>query len=59
MLYSNDDWGLSQYDATVQRCDELGATLTAAETYISGTTKDFTPMLSKIMQSNPECIYLC
>ena len=59
MLYSNDDWGLSQLEATEVRCEELGAELTAAETYISGTTKDFTPMLSKIIESDPDCIYLC
>ena len=57
VLYINDDWGKNVSDNFVERFEELGGTITVCEGYIPGQTKDFSPMISKIKETNPDCFY--
>ena len=36
----------------------MGGTVIAAETFVSGQTKDFTPLLSKIKAAGADAIYI-
>lgn len=38
--------------------EDLGSEVVAAETYIAGETKDFTPLISKIKQAEPDVLFL-
>lgn len=57
-IYSSDDWGVSMLETMTAAANNLGAEIVAAETYIAGETKDFTPLISKIKQSEPDVLFL-
>lgn len=48
VIYSNDDYGVNILETWSGVVEEMGGTVIAAETFVSGQTKDFTPLLSKI-----------
>ena len=58
IIYSNDDWGLQNVDAATAACENKGVELVAAETFIAGNTKDFSPIITKVKEANPDYIYL-
>ncbi len=58
MIYSNDDWGLQVSEICTEEFEKLGGEVVASETYISGQTKDFTPLISKITAAEPEAIFM-
>ncbi len=59
IIYSNDDWGVSMYDTLSSALKEYpGVEVVAAETYITNETKDFTSLISKIKQVNPDALFL-
>ena len=58
VIYSSDDWGVSMLDTMSASLQELGADVVAAETYIASETKDFTPLISKIKQAEPDVLFL-
>ena len=58
IIYSNDDWGLQNLESATAACENKGVELVAAETFIAGTTKDFSPIITKVKEANPDYIYL-
>lgn len=58
IIYSNDDWGVGVYEAFVESVASYGGSVVDAETYISGQTKDFTPLISKMKTAAPDAIFM-
>ena len=58
IIYSNDDWGVGVYDAFKESVVNYGGEVVDAETYISGQTKDFSPLISKIKTTEPEALFM-
>ena len=58
VIYVNDDWGVNVNDIFSRRFEELGGTMTGSESFLPAATSDFTPMLTKLKQGNPEAIYI-
>ncbi len=57
-LAGNDDVGNAIIQYFSQTFEELGGEVLSADTYVKGSTKDFTPMLSKLTANQPELLYL-
>lgn len=57
MLCLNDDVGNNTIEVFTKEYEALGGTVTKALTYNKGSSTDFTPQISSIMQDNPECFY--
>ena len=57
VIWVNDDWGSSAFQSTKDGCDEFGITITDDESFVTGE-KDFTAILTKIRQTNPEYLVL-
>ena len=57
VIWINDDWGVSSIESMKSSCDKLGIEVTAAESFNAGE-KDFTAVLTKIRQTNPEVLVL-
>lgn len=58
VIYANDDYGVNIYDSWSAVINELGGNIVAAETFVSGQTKDFTPLLSSIKAAGADSIYI-
>lgn len=58
IIYSNDDWGVGVHDAFVESVNALGGTVVDSETFISGQTKDFTPLISKMKSAKPDAVFM-
>lgn len=58
IIYSNDDWGAQCVDTTEKAASDLGVELVAQETFIAGQTKDFSPIITKVKEADPDAIYL-
>lgn len=58
LLYQNDDWGLNVNNIFTARFEELGGQVVMSEAYIPGTTKDFTPMITKVKQADPDLFFV-
>lgn len=56
-IYLNNDWGLVANSHFIERAKELGATVTNEESFIPGD-KDFTAIITKMKQNEPEMIFL-
>ena len=57
VIWVNDDWGVSSIESMQAACDKMGIEVTAAESFNAGE-KDFTAVLTKIRQTNPEVLVL-
>ena len=57
VIWVNNDWGSSAFQSTKDGCDEFGITITDDESFVTGE-KDFTAILTKIRQTNPEYLVL-
>jgi branched-chain amino acid transport system substrate-binding protein len=57
VIWVNDDWGVSSIESMKEACEQLGIEVTAAESFNAGE-KDFTAVLTKIRQTNPEVLVL-
>lgn len=57
VIWVNDDWGASAYQSTEEGCSQYGIEITDNESFVSGE-KDFTAILTKIRQTNPEYLML-
>lgn len=57
ILYQNDDWGANINDIFTERFEELGGQVILSESYIPGTTKDFTPMITKVKEADPDLFF--
>lgn len=58
VIYANDDYGVKVVDYWTNVVKEAGANVVASETFVSGQTKDFTPLLSKIKAAGADAIYI-
>ncbi|MGL5435620.1 MAG: ABC transporter substrate-binding protein [Lachnospiraceae bacterium] len=57
VIWVNDDWGASAYKSTEEGCALYDIEITDAESFVSGE-KDFTAILTKIRQTNPDYLML-
>lgn len=58
IIYANTDWGVTNSENVRDRMEEQGVNVVAYESYISGQTTDFTPILAKIKERKPEVLYV-
>jgi len=58
VIYANDDYGVKVVDYWTKMVEKAGAKIVASETFVSGQTKDFTPLLSKIKAAGADAIYV-
>lgn len=58
VLYPSDDYGQSLYAVAQQAAAETGAEIVAAETYVTGSTSDFSSVLANIAAADPQALYL-
>lgn len=57
VIYLNNDWGVSAKSFLIDKAKEKGIEIVAEENHVDGE-KDFTALLTKIQQSNPDTICL-
>ncbi|WP_367565350.1 ABC transporter substrate-binding protein [Lacrimispora sp.] len=57
VIYVNDDWGVSSIESLTPACEKAGIEITTAENFAAGE-KDFTAILTKIRQTNPESLVI-
>ncbi|OQB47736.1 MAG: Leu/Ile/Val/Thr-binding protein precursor [Firmicutes bacterium ADurb.Bin153] len=57
ILNVNDDWGNNIARIFKENFQKLGGKVTITETFIPVQTKDFTPMITKIKQTNPDAFF--
>ena len=58
VIYANDDYGVNILETWTEVINELGGNIVATETFVSGQTTDFTPLLSKIKSAGADSIYI-
>ena len=58
VIYQNTDVGITTLEAVQERFESLGGTICATETFVPNQTKDFTPLLSKIKETNPDILFI-
>ena len=58
LIYMNTDWGIGFNETVTKKLTELGGEVLIAETYVSGQTQDFTPLLTKIKNSDCNVLVL-
>lgn len=57
IVYVNNDYGNNVVEHFTKHFEELGGTITAAESFVPEQTLDFSPMITKVKESNPEAFY--
>jgi branched-chain amino acid transport system substrate-binding protein len=58
IIYQNTDFGVQATELFANRWKEIGGTIVANEAFVPGSTKDFSPVISKIKQQEPEILYI-
>ena len=58
IIYMNTDWGIGFNESVTAKLEDLGGEVLVAETYVSGQTQDFTPLLTKIKNSDCNVLVL-
>ena len=58
IIYTQDDWGITTEQEYANKLTELGGTVVIAENYISGSTRDFTPILTKIAGEDIDLLFI-
>ena len=58
IVYANNDTGVISEEYMNQVWTENGGKIVSSENYVPSETQDFTPILSKVKETNPEVIYL-
>ena len=58
IIYTQDDWGITTEQEYAKKLTELGGTVVIAESYISGSTRDFTPILTKIASEDIDLLFV-
>lgn len=58
IIYTQDDWGITTYQEYADKLKELGGEVVIAESYISGSTRDFTPILTKIASEDIDLLFV-
>lgn len=57
VIYLNNDWGVAAKQYLVEKAKEVGVNIVAEENHVDGE-KDFTAVLTKVQQANPDTICL-
>lgn len=58
VIYLNSDYGVSHSSALKEAYEAAGGKVVAFEEFIPGQTKDFTPIITKIKQTNPGALFV-
>ncbi len=58
IMFTANDFGVGLKDDFTKRFTELGGTITATETYFEGQSKDFSPQLTNIKNTNPDLLFV-
>jgi len=58
IFYENNDYAIGLKDSFIEGAKEAGLEVVGAEAYVAKTT-DFTPQLTKLLNKEPEAIFLC
>lgn len=58
LLYQNTDHGVIATDVFTKEYEAKGGTIVSKETFVPGQTTDFSPVLSKIKEKNPDLLYV-
>lgn len=58
IIYQNTDFGVQATELFAKRWEELGGEIVANEAFVPGTTKDFSPIISKIKTQEPDMLYI-
>ncbi len=58
IVYQNTDFGVQATQLFANRWTEEGGTIVANEAFVPGSTKDFSPIISKIKQQDPDILYI-
>lgn len=57
IIYGNDDAGNGANENLTESLAEYGVKVSVAETFVPTATKDFSPILSKVKEANPDYIF--
>lgn len=58
LLYQNTDHGVIATDVFTKEYEAEGGKVIISETFVAGQTSDFSPVLSKIKNTNPDVLYI-
>lgn len=58
MAYLKNDFGITLYDAFQQRCAQLNIQLVEAIDFAEGSGPDFSPIVTRLTQKNPDVVYI-
>lgn len=58
ILYTQSDFGVGLKDAIEPELKNIGVEVVAIESYFEGQSKDYTPQLTKIKQTEPDVVFL-
>jgi branched-chain amino acid transport system substrate-binding protein len=58
VLYPSDDYGQSLLKIAEEAAAQSGAKVVAAETYVTGSTNDFSSVLANIAKAKPQALFL-
>ena len=58
IIYLNSDYGVSHASVLKEQYEANGGKVVAYEEFIPGQTKDFTPIITKVKQSNPGALFV-
>lgn len=58
VLYPSDDYGQSLLAVSQDAASAAGAEIVAAETYVTGSTNDFSSVLANIANADPDALFL-
>lgn len=58
VLYPSDDYGQSLLAVATEAAEGSGAEIVAAETYVTGSTTDFSSVLANIAAAQPDALFL-
>jgi len=58
VLYPSDDYGQALLGIAKKAAASAGAEIVSAETYVTGSTNDFSSVLANIAAANPEALFL-
>lgn len=58
IIYQNTDFGVQATELFANRWKELEGTIVANEAFVPGSTKDFSPIISKIKTQEPDILYI-
>lgn len=58
IVYIKNDWGIVAHEHFMKRAQALGAEIVAVEPYLPEQGKDYSAIITKIKEKNPDLIYM-